>query len=150
MEHRAGVRLHRDPVRRAQDIEIQRRHQSGQRGGGGLVPADFQTIAVGAQMVGVVDHPTGKPQDLAFKGAKQLQFPAPGGSRIGLYSARRPAHEHLPFALIPVRTIACPDRKGLPQDEKMPRHGQRHPRRRGARLRVTLMQERAFTSAIFN
>ena len=43
----------------AQVVEVQRRHQRHQRRRGGLMTTDLQSVAFGAQIVGVVDRPRG-------------------------------------------------------------------------------------------
>ena len=63
VEHRAGVRLDRHPVLRPQGPQIERRHQGGHRGAGGLVAADLQAVAAFAQVVGVVDGPRRQPEN---------------------------------------------------------------------------------------
>ena len=60
VEDRARMRLHRDPVLGPQHREIERRHDRRERGRGGLVPADLQAVAVGPQVVGVVDRPASR------------------------------------------------------------------------------------------
>ncbi len=80
VEDRRGVRLDRDAVLRAQDVEIERRHQGDERGARGLVAADLEPVAARPQMVGVVDHPGGKPQHLALQGGEAAQ---PVGARLG-------------------------------------------------------------------
>src|SRR3546814_1336153 len=57
MEDRTRMRLHGDAVFRLQHGEIQRRHDGRQRGRGGLVAADLEAVAIGAQVVGVMDGP---------------------------------------------------------------------------------------------
>ena len=64
---RRGVRLDRDAVLRPQAVEIERRHDGGERGRRGLMAADLQAVAVLAQMVGVVDGPGRQPQHLALE-----------------------------------------------------------------------------------
>ncbi len=71
VEHRPGMRLHRDAVLRAGDLEIERRHDGDHRGAGRLVPAHLQPVPVGADMVGVVHHPRRQPQQLAFELVQQ-------------------------------------------------------------------------------
>jgi hypothetical protein len=41
------------------------------RGAGGLVPAHLQPIPVGADVVGIVDHPGREPEQLALDGIQQ-------------------------------------------------------------------------------
>ena len=74
VEHRARVRLHRDAVLRPQHVEIERRHQRGERGGRGLMAADLQPVDALAQMVGVVDRPAGEPQHLLFELAQETKL----------------------------------------------------------------------------
>ena len=57
MENRAGMRFDRDPILRAQNIEIKGCHQGCHRRTAGLMPTDLDTIALGAQMVGIMDGP---------------------------------------------------------------------------------------------
>ena len=73
VEHRRGVRLHRHPILRPQHREIERRHHRGERGARGLVAADLQPVAVGPQVVGVVNGPGAQPQHLALQLAEQPQ-----------------------------------------------------------------------------
>ena len=67
VEHRSGMRLHRDAVLRAGDLEIQRRHDGDHRGARRLVPAHLQPVTIGSDVVGVVDHPRRQPEQLLFK-----------------------------------------------------------------------------------
>ena len=48
VEHRPGMRLHRHPVLRPQDLEVERRHDGDDGGAGGLVPAHLQPVPVRA------------------------------------------------------------------------------------------------------
>src|SRR5271157_1924400 len=73
MKDRAGVGLDRDPVLGTQDIEIERRHERGERGAGRLVASHLEPVSTGPQVVGVVDHPGGQPEHLAFQRAKTGQ-----------------------------------------------------------------------------
>jgi hypothetical protein len=57
-----GVRLDRDAILRAQDMEVQRRHDRRQRGGRRLVAPDLQPVDIFADVVGVMDRPTRQPQ----------------------------------------------------------------------------------------
>ena len=61
-----GMRLHRDAVLRAQDRQIKRRHDRGERGGGGLVPADLHFTG-GTDVVGMMDRPCGEPERAALQ-----------------------------------------------------------------------------------
>ena len=67
VEHRRGVRLHRDAILRPQHREVERRQHRRQRGAGGLVAADLQAVAIGTDVVGVMDRPGAEPQHLAFQ-----------------------------------------------------------------------------------
>ena len=68
VEDRRGVRLDRDTILGAEDAEIERGHDGGHGGGAGLVAADLDPVHIGADVVGVVDHPVGKPQYFAGQG----------------------------------------------------------------------------------
>ena len=70
----ACVRLDGDPVARRQDVEVQRRHQRHYRRARGLMAADFEAVAVGPDVVGVVDHPRRQPQHLALELAEDLEI----------------------------------------------------------------------------
>ena len=67
VEVRRRMRLHRDAVLRPQHVEIERRHDGGERGGRGLMPADLQPVGAFAQMVGVMDGPAGEPENLLLE-----------------------------------------------------------------------------------
>ena len=86
-----GVRLHRHAILRPQHREVEGRHHRRQRGAGGLMPADLQPVAIGPQMVGVMDRPGAEPQHLALELAQQAQ-PLDGGE--GGHG-----HRHTPRAL---------------------------------------------------
>ena len=73
VEHRRGVRLHRHAILRPQHREIERRHHRGERGARGLVAADLEPVAVGPEVIGVVDGPGAQPQHLALELAEQPQ-----------------------------------------------------------------------------
>src|SRR5262249_32675477 len=70
VEDRAGMGLHGHAIDRPQDMKIQGGHQGHDRGARGLVAADLQAVALGADVVGLVDHPGGQPEDLMFEGMK--------------------------------------------------------------------------------
>ena len=107
VEHRAGVRLHRHPVLRPQDVEVERRHQRHQRGGGGLVTAHLEPVATIHLVVGVVDHVGGEPQHLALQLAQHVQ-------RRGAWrSGRCTFHQCTPPALLRTST-ASPAALSLP------------------------------------
>ena len=61
VKHRARVRLDGDPIGRAQNIEIERRHQRDQRRRGGLMAADLHAVAVRPDEVRMMDHPGAEP-----------------------------------------------------------------------------------------
>ncbi len=67
VEHRPGVRLHRDAILRPQRREIERRHDRRGRGAGRLMAADLQSVLARPDVVGVVDRPHRQPQDLALQ-----------------------------------------------------------------------------------
>jgi hypothetical protein len=67
MEDRAGVRLDRDPVLRPQHVEVERRHERRQRRRRGLMSPHLQAVAPIHLVIGVVDHVSRKPQDLALQ-----------------------------------------------------------------------------------
>ncbi len=71
VEHWAGVRLDGDAILRSQHVEIERRHDRGDRRARSLMPADLEAVAILAQVVGIVDHPGREPQHLLFEGAQQ-------------------------------------------------------------------------------
>ena len=73
VKHRARVRLDRDAIGRAQDVEIERGHERGDGSRRRLVPADLHAIAIGPHEVGMVDHPGAEPQHLLFEGAQRIQ-----------------------------------------------------------------------------
>ena len=75
MQHRPGMRLHRHPVLRPQNLEIQSGHDGGDRGAGRLMPADLQPIAIRPQMVGVMDHPGGQPEQFLLDRREIFQLP---------------------------------------------------------------------------
>ena len=68
VEDRRGMGLDRHPVLRPQRGEIQRRQDRHHRGRGGLVPADLDPVHLGADVVGVVDHPVRQPQQPLLDG----------------------------------------------------------------------------------
>src|SRR5262245_6989885 len=72
VKDRARMRFDGDAILRSQHIEIESRQDGRERSARGLMPADFQAVRVLAQMIGVVDHPAGEPQDLALKRGKHL------------------------------------------------------------------------------
>ncbi len=51
------MRLDRDPVLWAQNIEIKRGHKGGHGCTAGLMATDLDAIAFRAQMIGIVDRP---------------------------------------------------------------------------------------------
>jgi hypothetical protein len=73
VKHRACMRLHRDAVLRPQHREIQRRHDIGERGGGGLMAADLQAVAVGPDVVGAVDGPRRQPENFSRQRGQQFE-----------------------------------------------------------------------------
>ena len=94
MEHRARMRLDRDPVLGAQHGEIERGHDGDERGGGGLVAADLEPILVRAEVVRVMDHPAREPEQLALELRERGEIGgalAAAGLRLGLDRAYRHA-----------------------------------------------------------
>ena len=79
MEHRARMRLDRDPVARPQNVEIERRDQARDGGAGRLMAADLDAVPVRPDVVGVVDRPAGEPQHLALEGGKAATLRVGGG-----------------------------------------------------------------------
>ena len=86
VEVRRGVRLHRDAVLRPQHVEIERRHDGGERGGRRLMAADLDAVLALAQVVGVVDGPARQPEHLAFEFAQDGEV----GGGNGLLAHGRP------------------------------------------------------------
>ena len=68
MKHRPGMGFDRNPVLRAQSVEI-KCCQNADRGGTAGLMAAYLDIAIGfgAQVVGVVDRPASEPEEAAFK-----------------------------------------------------------------------------------
>ena len=90
VEHRTGMRLHRDAVLRPGDLEIERRHDGDHRRAGRLVPADLQPVAVGPDVVGVVDHPRRQPEQLAFQLLQDVQAVGLTAVMVAVVSITRP------------------------------------------------------------
>ena len=67
VEVRARMRLHGDAVLRAQHVEIERRHDGGERGGRGLMPADLQPVGALADVIGVMDGPAREPENFLLQ-----------------------------------------------------------------------------------
>ena len=64
VEYRPRMRLYCHAIGRLQNIEV-KRGQDGNAGSAGcLMPAYFQPIAIGADVIGVMNHPGGKPKQL--------------------------------------------------------------------------------------
>ena len=61
VQHRPGMRLHRDAVVRPERMEIERGHDRGHRRAARLVPADLQPVVALADVIGVVDGPGRQP-----------------------------------------------------------------------------------------
>ena len=80
---RARMRLDRDPILRTQRAEIERGHDGGERRRGGLMAADLQAVGALAQVIGVVDGPARKPQDLFFELAEDAKLV---GARVRLFA----------------------------------------------------------------
>ena len=61
-------------------LEVQSRHDAHHRGRRCLVPADLQAVVRAADLVGVVDHADGQPQDAALDALEELLRLADRGS----------------------------------------------------------------------
>ena len=57
VEYGRRVWLHRDSVIGSEDIEIKRRHHRDQRRARRLMAAHLEPVALGPDVVGVMDHP---------------------------------------------------------------------------------------------
>ena len=66
VENRACMRLHRHAIGRLQNIEVKRCQDGNAGSARRLVPAHLQPIPIGADMIGVMDHPGGKPKQLTL------------------------------------------------------------------------------------
>src|SRR3954471_20439217 len=77
------MRLERHPILRTQRAEIERGHDGGERRRGGLMAADLQAVGALAQVIGVVDGPARKPQDLFFELAEGAKLV---GARVRLFA----------------------------------------------------------------
>jgi hypothetical protein len=73
VQHRGGVRFHRDPVLRAQVPEPQRSHDRHHRGAGTLMTAHLQPGWVGPHPVRLVDDGRRQPQHAAFDFAQNAE-----------------------------------------------------------------------------
>ena len=100
VEYRRGVRLDRDPVLRPHHVEIERGHQRRDRRARRLMAADLEPVAVGPQMVGVVDHPGRQPQHLALERREAGELVAAG---TGCSVAARPLVMALSIVQLPLR-----------------------------------------------
>ena len=67
VKDRAGMRLHCHPVFGPETLKIKRCHQRRERGGRGLMPADFHLVHLGPERIRVVNGPGRKPQNLALE-----------------------------------------------------------------------------------
>src|SRR5690348_9481669 len=67
MKIRACVRLDRDAVLRTQGREVKGGHDGSKRGRGRLMSSDLYPVFIWPEMIGIVDHPGGKPQHLALE-----------------------------------------------------------------------------------
>ena len=73
VEHRARVRLHRDTVRGAEHVHVERGHESHHGCRAGLVPPYLQSVDVRSDVVCVVNHPRREPQDAALERPQHRQ-----------------------------------------------------------------------------
>ena len=91
----AGMRLDRDAVCRPQGVEIERRHDGGERGRRRLVAADLQAVGILAQMIGVMDGPAREPEHLALElGEDRQVVRAAQNDAIIARNWRLPAHSN--------------------------------------------------------
>lgn len=74
VQHRRGVRLDGDAVRRVEVREVERCHGCYQAGTAGLVTADLYPIAGGAVVVRAVDNARGQPKDALRDVLEQLRI----------------------------------------------------------------------------
>ena len=66
MKHRPRMGLHRHAIGRLQNIEVKRSQDGNAGSARRLMPAHLQPIPIGADMIGVMDHPGGKPKQLTL------------------------------------------------------------------------------------
>ncbi len=78
---RARMGLDGHAILRAQRAEIERGHDGGERGRGGLMPAHLHAVDVLAQVIGVVDGPAREPQHLVLELAQDRELVR---ARLGL------------------------------------------------------------------
>ena len=76
----AGVRLDRDSILGTEDIEIERGHERRNRGARRLVSPHLSSPSRPLQVIGVVNHPGGKPENFALERPKADQPPLLGRS----------------------------------------------------------------------
>ncbi len=108
VKDRRGVRLDRDPVLRAQHVEIECRHQGRDRGARRLMPADLEPVAARPQMIGVVDHPGREPQHLALQRPQAGESVAGCRSRfLGKPAFQRPQHRTSPVSPVQLTRSAA-------------------------------------------
>ena len=111
VEDRRGVRLDRHPVLGPERGEIERRHDRHHRGRRRLVPADLDPVDLGADVVGVVDHPVRQPQQPLFDG---LEMGGVHGSGVppcmtvmNLSVSMLPPHRMTPTRFPAIRAFSC-------------------------------------------
>ena len=86
VQHRAGVRLDRDLIMPPERMEIQHRHNRGDRRARRLVAADLEPVRGVAQVVGVVDRPRRQPAQPRLEALEHCHVPGHGvgfGDYIG-------------------------------------------------------------------
>jgi hypothetical protein len=66
------MRLEGDVILWAQKVEEQGGGEAHYRGATGLVSADFQSVRVGTDLVGVMDHIGGQPEHPPLDGSQDL------------------------------------------------------------------------------
>ena len=94
VEYRPRMRLYRHAIGWFQNIEVKRCQDGNAGSARRLMPAHLQPVPIGADMIGVMDHPGGKPKQLTLQ--RMQHFRPPGATRqmAGLALA---LHCHDPF-----------------------------------------------------
>ena len=101
VERRRRVRLDGDHVGGAERLEVEGGHEAHDGGGGRLVAAHLRPVGVGAEEIGVVDHPGAEPEHLPLDPVENREIVChpsartttgsrtPGGRTSGRSRARR-------------------------------------------------------------
>ena len=122
VKYRRGVRLDRDPVLRPQHVEIERGHQRRDRGARRLMAADLEPVAVGPQMVGVVDHPGRQPQHLALERAEAGELVGGLSTRLRpRIAGQGPQHRSTPARAISLSDMLLENLRPLARGLTQPR-----------------------------